>query len=181
VRAMPASTTRPRAEPDARHDRILPWIAAERGFRALVLLTVGAVLVSRPHTDWAGEISHLAQRLGLDPRENGIRKLIDKVRTISPHEDIVFGVIALAYGALEATEAYGLWRRRRWGEWLTVVATSLFLIPEVWALSKGATALKLGGLLVNLLVVAYLLWRLRRTRQPSPRADDSPIAGPRRR
>jgi uncharacterized membrane protein (DUF2068 family) len=178
---MTPSTTQSRTEPQAGHDRILPWIAAERGFRALVLLTVGAVLVSRPHTDWAGEISHLAQRLGLDPRENGIRKIIDKIRTISPHEDVVFGVIALAYGALEATEAYGLWRRRRWGEWLTVVATSLLLIPEVWALSKGATVLKLGGLIVNLLVVAYLLWRLRRTRQPRPDDDATPIAVPHRR
>ena len=146
-----------------------------------MLFTVGAVLVSHPHTDWAWEISHLAQRLGLDPRENGIRKVIDRVRRISPHQDIVFGVVALAFGALEATEAYGLWRRRRWGEWLTVVATSLLLIPEVWALTKGLTVLKLGGLIVNLLVVAYLLRRLRRPAQPHPVAGDSPTAGRRRR
>jgi len=146
----------------ARHDRLLPWIAAERAFRAIVLIAVGAVLVSHPHANWASDISHLAQRLGLDPNGNGIRKIIDKVRKITAHEDIVFGTIALAYGALEGTEAYGLWKRRRWGEWLTVVATSLLLIPEVWELAKSATPLKIGGVLVNLLVVAYLLWRLRR-------------------
>jgi uncharacterized membrane protein (DUF2068 family) len=32
----------------------------------------------------------------------------------------------------------------------------------VWELTKSATALKVGALLVNLAVVAYLLWRLRR-------------------
>ncbi|HEX7609577.1 MAG TPA: DUF2127 domain-containing protein, partial [Solirubrobacteraceae bacterium] len=58
-------------------------------------------------------------------------------------------------------EAYGLWRRRRWGEWLTVIATSLLLVPEVWELTKSTTLLKVGALLVNLVVVAYLLWRLR--------------------
>lgn len=147
----------------ARRDRLLPWIAAERAFRALVLLTVGIVLVSHPHAHWASDISHLAQRLGLDPKDNWIQRIIEKVSKIHAHQDIVFGVAALAYGALEGTEAYGLARRRRWGEWLTVVATSLFFVPEIWELTKSVTALKIGALLVNLVIVAYLLWRLRRS------------------
>jgi uncharacterized membrane protein (DUF2068 family) len=144
-----------------RKDRLLPWIAAERAFRTVVLLAVGVVLVSHPHANWASEITHLSRRLGLDPNGNWIRKLIEKVRKLHTSENTVFGVIALAYAALEGTEAYGLWRRRRWAEWLTVVATSLLLVPEVWELTKGTTPLKVGALLVNLAVVAYLLWRLR--------------------
>lgn len=146
----------------ARHDRLLPWIAAERGFRAVVLLAVGVTLVSHPHTDWASEISNFAQRLGLDPRENWIQRIITDVGRLHSNQDLVFGGVAIAYGALEGAESYGLFRRRRWGEWLTVVATSLLFIPEVWELSKSATALKVGVLIVNALVVAYLLWRLRR-------------------
>ncbi len=69
-------------------------------------------------------------------------------------------MVALAYAALEGAEAYGLWRRKRWGEWLTVLATSLLLIPEVWELTKSATLLKVGALLVNIAVVIYLLARL---------------------
>jgi uncharacterized membrane protein (DUF2068 family) len=149
----------------ARHDRLLPWIAAERGLRAIVLVTVGLVLVTHPHANWAGEVSQLAQRLGLDPKDNWIQRLMNDVRKINTNQDVVFGAIALAYGALEATESYGLWRRRRWGAWLTVVATSLLLVPEVWELTKSATPLKVGALLVNLAVVAYLLWRLRRHSQ----------------
>jgi uncharacterized membrane protein (DUF2068 family) len=140
----------------------LPWIAAERTFRAIVLVAAGIALVSHPHANWANDISHLAEKLGLNPNGNWIRKIIDKAHKITAHEDVVFGAIALAYGVLEGTEAYGLWKRRRWGEWLTVIATSLLVIPEVWALTKSATPLKIGGLLANLLVVAYLLWRLRR-------------------
>jgi uncharacterized membrane protein (DUF2068 family) len=150
------------AKAPARHDRLLPWIAAERAVRAIVLLAVGVVLVSHPHADWAGEVSRLAERLGLDPRDNWIQRIMDDVRKVKAHQDVVFGAIALAYGALEGVEAYGLWTRRRWGEWLTVVATSLLLVPEVWELTKSATLLKVGALLVNLAVVAYLLWRLRR-------------------
>jgi uncharacterized membrane protein (DUF2068 family) len=148
----------------ARHDRLLPWIAAERAFRAVVLLAVGITLVSHPHTDWASEISNFAQRLGLDPKENWIQRIIDDVGRLHADQDLFFGGVAIAYGALEGTESYGLFRRRRWGEWLTVVATSLLFIPEVWELTKSATLLKVGVLIVNVLVVAYLLWRLRRPR-----------------
>jgi len=157
-------------ETSARRDRLLPWIAAERALRATVLLAAGIVLVTHPHADWAGEVARLAERLGLDPKDNWIRRIIFDVRRIRAHQDLVFGVIALAYGALESVESYGLWTRRRWGEWLTVVATSLLLVPEIWELAKSASALKLGALLVNLAVVAYLLWRLRlrAAARPSP-------------
>ena len=146
----------------ARRDRLLPWIAAERGLRAIVLVAIGLVLVTHPHANWASEVSRLAQQSGLDPKDNWIQRLINDVRKINTNQDVVFGVIALAYGALEGAESYGLWTRKRWGEWLTVVATSLLLVPEVWELTKSATVLKVGALLVNLAVVAYLLWRLRR-------------------
>ncbi|MCW2971024.1 MAG: conserved rane protein of unknown function [Solirubrobacterales bacterium] len=153
------------ATPDAKAERrgLLGWIAAERALRTLLLLGVGIVLLTHPHTDWAGEITHLTRALGLDPNGNWVQRIVRKVRSITPHENTVFGVVALAYAVLEGTEAYGLWRRRRWGEWLTVLATSLLLVPEIWELTKSVTPLKLGGLIVNLLVVAYLLWRLRRT------------------
>jgi uncharacterized membrane protein (DUF2068 family) len=144
-----------------RKDRLLPWIAAERAFRAVVLISVGILLLSKPNANWAAEITHLAQRAGLNPNGNWPRKIIEKIHKINANEDVVFGVIALAYGTLEGVEAYGLWKRRRWGEWLTVIATSLLLAPEVWELTKSVTLLKIGALIVNLVVVAYLLWRLR--------------------
>jgi uncharacterized membrane protein (DUF2068 family) len=146
----------------ARHDRLLPWIAAERTLRAIVLLGVGIALVSHPHANWASEVARLAQHLGLDPKDNWVQRLMSDVSKIHSHQDLVFGVAAIAYGLLEGTEAYGLFKRRRWGEWLTVVATSLLFIPEIWELTKSATFLKVGAVVVNVAVVAYLLWRLRR-------------------
>jgi uncharacterized membrane protein (DUF2068 family) len=149
-------------EPVSRQDRLLPWIAAERALRTVVLIAVGVALVSHPHANWASDIAHTAERLGLDPKDNWIKNLLDKVRKIHSQQDLVFGIAALAYGVLEGAEAYGLWTRRVWGEWLTVIATSLLFVPELWELTKSATPLKVGALLVNAAVVVYLLWRLRR-------------------
>ena len=73
--------------------------------------------------------------------------------------------MAIAYGVLEGGEAYGLWRRRRWGEVLTVVATSLLFVPELYEIARKPTLLKAGALIVNIAVVAYLLMRLRQRRR----------------
>ncbi len=148
--------------PPLRKDRLLPWIAAERAFRGVVLLAVGIVLVTHPHADWASEISRLAEHLGLDPKGNWIKRVIDKVSKIHADQNVVFGIAALLYAVLEGAEAYGLWTRKRWGEWLTVLATSLFFIPEIWEIAKSASLLKVGAILANIVIVAYLIWRLRR-------------------
>jgi uncharacterized membrane protein (DUF2068 family) len=145
-----------------RKDRLLPWIAAERGVRAVGLVAIGIVLLTHPHTDWGRVITDVAHSTGVDPSGNGIHALITKVRAISPNRYEVFGVIAIAYAALEGAEAYGLWRRRLWGEYLTVVATSLLFIPEIYELGKSVTVLKAGALVVNVAIVTYLVVRLRR-------------------
>ncbi len=150
------------------HDRLLPWIAAERALRATLLLAVGIVLLSHPHANWGSEIARLAGKLGQDPKSNWVQRIIEKVSRIHANEDVIFGVAALAYGLLEGVEAYGLWTRRRWGEWLTVLATSLLFIPEAWELTKSIALLKLGALLVNAAIVAYLVWRLRRSHAVEP-------------
>ncbi len=152
---------------DPKRGWLLSVIAAERTIRAIVLLAIGIVLVTHPHTNWASTISNLAHHLGFDPRRNGFEKIIAKIGLISARRYTFYGVVAIAYGVLEGAEAYGLWRRRRWGEYLTVLATSLLFIPELWELAKSATPLKLAALVVNVAVVAYLVVRLRRGRSPS--------------
>lgn len=169
-----AEATAESHEPPAKRDRLLPWIAAERGVRALVLIILGVVLLTHLHTNWAREVRELASNLGLNPSGNVVRKILEVVRKFPARETVIFGVIAIAYGALEAAESYGLARRRRWGEWLTLIATSILIVPEVWELIRKATPLKVGALIVNVLVVAYLYWRLRR-RGGQP-ADTGPPA-----
>ena len=66
-------------------------------------------------------------------------------------------LVLLAYAVLEAVEAVGLWYARRWAEYLTFVATTVLLVPEVWELAHGPTPTKIVALVVNLAVVAYLL------------------------
>jgi uncharacterized membrane protein (DUF2068 family) len=142
-------------------DRALTLIALERAFRAIVLVAAGAVLLTHTHTDWAAKATDVARALGLDPSSGGIHRILVKLKLLGPSKIRAYGAIGIAYGALEGVESYGLFTDRSWAEYLTVLATAVLLLPEGWEIAKSPTALKIGGTLVNVLVVAFLVRRLR--------------------
>jgi uncharacterized membrane protein (DUF2068 family) len=72
-----------------------------------------------------------------------------------------FAAVFVFYAVLEGVEAVGLWYAKRWAEYLTFVATTLLLFPEGYELSRHVTVLKVLALVVNLAVIAYLLWAKR--------------------
>jgi len=63
----------------------------------------------------------------------------------------------LGYALIEVVEGIGLWSLRRWGEYVAVVATSLFLPVEIYELSRDITALKVVAFVINVALVAYLV------------------------
>ena len=69
----------------------------------------------------------------------------------------LLGAAVAAYGVLEGVEAVGLWLGKRWAEYLTFVATIVFVPYEIYELTKSVTALKVVALIVNLAVAVYLL------------------------
>ena len=75
---------------------------------------------------------------------------------------LVTGIAAIGYGLLELVEGVGLWLDQLWAEYLTVIATSLLLPFELYELARKPSLLKAGGIAVNIAIVAYLAWMLRR-------------------
>jgi hypothetical protein len=71
------------------------------------------------------------------------------------------GVAIAAYAVMEGVEAIGLWLGKRWAEYLTLVATLVFVPYEVYELTKSLSWLKVLTLLLNLAVAAYLLFAKR--------------------
>lgn len=153
------------------HDqsRLLPVLAVERALRAALLVSIGLVLLTHAHTDWADLARRFAEQVGLDPSRNETGRLISRLAGFGSRRAQRDGAIAIGYGALEAVEGYGLLRRRQWAEYLTVVSTALLFIPEIQELLKHPTALKVGGLLLNVVIVVYLLIRLLRRRRATQR------------
>ncbi len=71
------------------------------------------------------------------------------------------GLVLAGYALLEGVEAVGLWFAKRWAEYLTFIATTLLLIPEVYELTGRITATKIITLIINVAVVVYLLFAKR--------------------
>jgi len=89
------------------------------------------------------------------------RTLIQKALA-TRHDTLTLVVWAiLAYGALQLLEGVGLWMLKRWGEYVAVVGTSLFIPVEVHELLDRVTVLRVLALAVNLFAVGYLLWTKR--------------------
>ena len=148
--------------PRSRAGRFLPLIAAERGLRGLVLLAAGLYLLTHTGSDFGSIANHLARQIELDPRRHFVRHFAARLTALGPGQVTVFGLGALGYGALELVEGVGLWLRKRWAEWLTVVATSLLVPFELYELVRHPSVLKAGGLAVNVVIVAYLVHVVRR-------------------
>ena len=77
-----------------------------------------------------------------------------------------FVLVTGIYTAVLLTEGIGLWLRQVWAEWLTVIASSSLIPFELLELFSGRHGNKLAILaafIVNVLIVSYLAWQLRRT------------------
>ena len=72
----------------------------------------------------------------------------------------MLGVGTFFYAGLEGLEGIGLLLRRRWAEYLTVVATGLLLPLEFYEIARKPTGLRVAVLLANLAVLAYLIVKL---------------------
>ncbi len=91
----------------------------------------------------------------------GILHELDRLFSLHSGTLHVVGIALLAYGVLEGIEAIGLWRLKRWAEYLTFISTTVLLPLEVYEIATRATALKVIGFLINVAVVVYLLIRKR--------------------
>jgi uncharacterized membrane protein (DUF2068 family) len=156
--------------------RLLPWIAAERAIRGALLVAAGIYLLGHTGGDLGRLVDRSARAIELDTQRPFIRHLVDKLGHLSRHQVTLFGVAAIAYGALELGEGYGLWRRYRWAEWLTVIATSLLIPFELYELVHKPSALKAAGLAVNVLIVIYLARLV--TRRGRERKVSNTASGP---
>ncbi|HTQ04057.1 MAG TPA: DUF2127 domain-containing protein [Polyangiaceae bacterium] len=75
-------------------------------------------------------------------------------------------LLAWLDGVTTTLEAFLLWRGHAWGEWLVVAGLGALVPFELMSLEKHPSWLRLGALLVNAGVVAYLVVLRLRARAP---------------
>ena len=142
-------------------DGVLLVIAVFKFVKGAVLLALAFGALSLLHKDVALEVEHWLDQLRIDSDNQFIGTLLSKLQLVHTKELKELSALGAGYAALFLTEGTGLLFRKRWAEWLTIVATSSLMPIEVYELLKEFTAVRLVALLVNAVVVLYLIYLVR--------------------
>ena len=149
---------------------VLRLIAVDRAlhFVLLGLLGLAVLLLAANKASLSGSfyrvMSDIGRGSGAGPFQNdkaGLSGELYKLFTLKSSTLHLAGAALLVYAALEGTEAVGLWFAKRWAEYLTLVATALFLPLEIWELIHKFTPFKIIAFVINVAVVIYLLYAKR--------------------
>jgi uncharacterized membrane protein (DUF2068 family) len=145
---------------------VLRAIAIDRGlhFVVLGLLGLAILLFASKQSQLRDTFYRVAADLSGGPvqKDNvGLLGELNKLFSLKSSTLNLVGFGVLGYAALEGVEAFGLWWQKRWAEYLTLIATALFVPLEVYEIVHKGSPLKIIALIVNVAVVVYLLFAKR--------------------
>jgi len=152
----------------------LRLIALFKFAKATLVIAVGLGAIHLLDPDTAARAQRWGAALATSSDRRLVQHLVAQTLGLSPGRLEILALGAFLYAGLFTTEGVGLWRARRWAEYLTVVATASFLPIEIIELVRHLTVPRVTALTLNLLVVAYLIYRLRRFHTADP-APSSPL------
>lgn len=152
------------AQPSA--NKALHAIAAFEALKGFAALAALLGLLDLMHRDGRHLAIELIGRFGLHPDARYPSLLLHYADLLPGAHVQSLVLLGACYVALRLVEAYGLWFDKTWGEVLAALSGGLYIpfeIDHLWHRPTATTALVLA---INVLLTAYLvfrLWRRRRT------------------
>ena len=157
----------PRRGKELREAIIIRLIAIDRALHSILFGLLAIVLVllelnlGSLHDEAARILRALAGDTGQQAGRGFIGTELAKLLNLNKNTLLLLAATAAVYCVVEGVEAVGLWRERRWAEYLTAIATAGFLPFEIKELIDRVTVLRVGALVVNIAVLVWLVWRKR--------------------
>ena len=144
---------------DPAQDGFLRAVALFKFCKATLLLVAAWGILKFLNPDFASRVDDWIDTLRSGPAQHLMRYLLEYVNR-GPVHVYLGSFVSVLYAALFLVEGYGLWRGRRWAEYLTVVVTSLLIPVEIYKVFTKGGPWVLAVLVVNVVIVAYLLRRV---------------------
>jgi uncharacterized membrane protein (DUF2068 family) len=97
----------------------------------------------------------------INPEGRLVNLILVKVAMIDPRRLRQISAAIFVIAGMDALEGTGLILEQTWAEFVTLILTASLLPLELWELVRRVTWMKLGLIVINLAVVAYLLFYVR--------------------
>jgi uncharacterized membrane protein (DUF2068 family) len=159
--AKPIRATEPIHDPGGKGLRI---IAVFKLVKGLLLVAVGIGAIKMLHRDLADVAASWIAQIRVDPDNRFIHALMAKLGVMNDRKLEELSVGSFFYAALLLTEGTGLWLKKRWAEYFTIIATCSFIPLELYEIARRVTFTRIMLLLVNAAIVWYLFVQLRKRR-----------------
>jgi uncharacterized membrane protein (DUF2068 family) len=141
-------------------------IAIFKFLKALLLIATGYGAHKLLDAQMLERLSNWTSTLSDDRLERRlIEHALDWVENLGAKRIQIFIAATVVYTLVVLVEGIGLWLRKAWAEWLTVIFTASLIPFELWELVKHPPGHRLPIFLtfcVNLLIVVYLVIFIRR-------------------
>ena len=159
--AVRKSTYRPSRQPKSSSSLVLVLIGLFKLVKALLLVVVGIGAIKFLHKDLTAAVTHWVELLRIDPDNRFVHGIIARIFRVTPKQLRELSVGTFLYAGLFVTEGLGLLFQKRWAEYFTIVTTGGLIPLEIYELSRHFTMAKTVVALVNILIVWYLVARVR--------------------
>ena len=140
----------------------LQVVAAFEAFKGLLVLLTGVAVFSLMHQDIQVVAEQLVGHMHLNPAKHIPKIFIEVSGNLANQRILFLALFACLYSSMRFVEAYGLWFQKRWSEWFALVSGSIYLPIELYELTKGFTWIKIGFVSINLIVVMYMAFMLKK-------------------
>lgn len=138
-------------------------VAAFEAAKGILILVAGFGLLSIGHQNAQQVAEDIVRHFHLNPARHYPRIFIDVAGNITDPQLWLMAGFSLSYAGIRLIEAYGLWRERRWAEWLAVLSGSIYVPVETYKLLSGVSWVKVCLLIVNICIVAYMSYVLKQS------------------
>jgi uncharacterized membrane protein (DUF2068 family) len=137
-------------------------IAVFKLTKGLLLLAVGIGAIKLLHRDISEIATSWITAIRVDPDNRLIHGLITKLGLMNDRKLEELSIGSFFYAALLLTEGVGLWLKKRWAEYFTIIVTCSLIPLEIYEIAKRVTVTRIVILLVNAAIVWYLFVQLRK-------------------
>jgi uncharacterized membrane protein (DUF2068 family) len=147
------------------HRKGLRLVALLEATKGIIVLGVGFGLIALLGRDAEKFAEHLVHRLHLNPAHHYPHIFIAAMADVTNSQLVALAGLAALYSTVRFVEAYGLWRERRWAEWLAALSGAIYVPLEIFELLQHVTWLRVTALVLNLAIVGYMAWLLTERRR----------------